>query len=254
MTSNSHIFACFSPQFDTILAPFRASPHMLPHPARVEDSNLAHRLYKVLRLRAGQRCIFFGKQFVSHITLRELKDGYVGFDIENVHIITPLQPTINLWLAMLDRQALEDAVYTATALGAHTITLIITSKVRRTALTPLERDRLQRIMIAAAEQSKQWHIPALIELTDWQHQVPSTGCILGDQKGTPLLQHLTHLKSHRPATLIIGPEGDFTTDEKNILAQAGVTNCQLVPSVLRSQDAVVVGLGILRSIYLVSSH
>jgi RsmE family RNA methyltransferase len=249
MTSNSHIFACFSPQLDTILTPFQAPSRRLPHLAHLEDSNLVHRLHKVLRLRPGQHCIFFGKQFVSHVILRELKDAHVSFEVETVNVITPLEPAINLWLAMLDRQALEEAAYAATVLGTRSITLIITSKAKRSALTLLERDRLQRIMIAAAEQSKQWHIPTLIELTDWQHRIPPADCILGDQNGIPLLQHLANLPPHSPYTLIIGPEGDFTTHEKDILIQAGANSCKLVPSVLRSQDAVTVGLGILRSYF-----
>ncbi len=49
---------------------------------------------------------------------------------------------------------------------------------------------------------------------------------------------------------VIGPEGDLTKEEKAYLKEQGFLFCALTPTVLRAQQAVALGLGILRS-YLI---
>ena len=48
----------------------------------------------------------------------------------------------------------------------------------------------------------------------------------------------------------VGPEGDLTLEEKAYLKQLGFVFCALTPTVLRAQQAVALGLGVLRS-YLI---
>jgi len=47
---------------------------------------------------------------------------------------------------------------------------------------------------------------------------------------------------------MIGPEGDLTAQEKELLKERGVQFLRLTPTILRAQQAVVVAMGIFRSL------
>ena len=63
----------------------------------------------------------------------------------------------------------------------------------------------------------------------------------------PLISQIK-AQAYEKIVLIIGPEGDLTSDEQTALAEHHVLNMQLTPTVLRSFQAVTVALGALRSL------
>lgn len=244
-TTDGHTFACFAPEIDAHASTW---PKKGGGVGYFDNSELVHRLQRVLRLRPSQACILFGNKFACTVRLNSFRDARVEFTVQTCEPIVPLEPIINLWVPLLERPALEDSCYAATVLGIQTISLITTAKSKRTSMTTNDRERLRRIMIAAAEQSQQFCLPQLVELPHWQQNLPTSPCIAGSCDGRPLDEYVAHhLPPTRPCTLIIGPEGDFTGEEKRHLqASASVTLCNWGPAVLRSQDAVMVGLGVLR--------
>jgi RsmE family RNA methyltransferase len=48
---------------------------------------------------------------------------------------------------------------------------------------------------------------------------------------------------------MVGPEGDLTHAEKEFLKEKNVVFCRLTPTVIRSKDALMIGLGVLRSLF-----
>ena len=134
------------------------------------------------------------------------------------------------------------------------IKLAITRKVQRS-WTSKEFDRLQRIIISAAELSKCFAYPILHEpgpfqdimCADMQRDAIK---IFFDPCGLPLLTCVTHVKNREveEIVLIVGPEGDLTHEEKDQLKQNGVMFCSLTPTVLRAHQAVALSAGVFRSI------
>src|SRR5204863_10150676 len=72
-----------------------------------------------------------------------------------------MSPKITVFLPALKKDALETALYQLTVLGINHIQLYTSSKAYRESISPTFKERWQRIMIAAAEQSKQLVLPIL---------------------------------------------------------------------------------------------
>lgn len=246
MSDSSHTFALFAHDIDTIID--RISSGAIHHAITYENEQLAHRLHKVLRIRPKEEMIIFGKKYSLEIILENIDKKYITFTVLKCNIIVPLQPTINLWLPLLEKAAIEQAMYSATVLGVHTVYLIPTTKGKRSALTPHELNRLSKIIIAASEQSKQLCAPRLKQVTSWK-DIPHEGLfVVADIKGAHLSQCIKDLTNKPSYTFIVGPEGDFTLQEKQKFDALGLIKIKLGTTILRSEDAVIIGLGVLRSL------
>jgi 16S rRNA (uracil1498-N3)-methyltransferase len=246
MNSDTHVFACFSAAVDGL--PIGQNTRALLSITRKQDEVLLHRLYRVIKVCPKEKVILFGKKYILTVIMEEASNNGITFVVINQQPIQPLEPIINLWVPLLEKSALEQAIYSATILGVHTIYLIPTTKNTRHPLTLTEQERVTRIMIAAAEQSKQFFIPTLHIISNWNALPTPSQPIFADIEGVSFNQCVNKINRKTPCTLIIGPAGDFTTEEKEKLHSFGVIKGKLVPSVLRSEDAVIVSLGIMRNI------
>lgn len=212
---------------------------------------LAHRLYSILRLRDGEQVQLFSQDYALTLTLQPSprpKDTIVA-TVNTIELITPPSRTVTAAIGLLKKESFEEAVHHATVTGATHIQPIITSKSRRGWLNDREPERLTSICIAAAEQSKNKHLPILhnpLPLASvLQHNAHTN--LIGFEAASP--QNLSDLYSHNGInknnlTLFIGPEGGFTTAEIDEMRSRKVTFYTLTPTILRSQEAVCVAVAI----------
>jgi len=238
----SHCFAVYVPALQALeLTPL----------GTVTDLAILHRIMHVLRLSSGERCIFFDDQYHMVVRILESARKHMVVECLTKELHTPLKPWIEWVLPILKREAFEEALYTLTEMGATAIHPIYTAKTSRVWVSDKEYARARAIMIAAAEQSKQYIIPHIFQpvpLTAWSSQ-QSSARICFDVNGMSLSK--LFLQVEQPPSLIgcVGPEGDFTSDEREYLRGQGFLFCALTPTVLRAQQALAVGLGLLRSYY-----
>jgi len=220
----------------------------------VDDADLCHRVVRVLRFISGNTFILFDTdvhvrvQLIASHTKRSIELKLLEKK-ENVR----LQPAITFFLPILKRDALEQAIYSLVELGATDIQLMSTQKVQRKWGGRKELDRLCTIMIAAAEQSKQYRIPTLHEPKPFEELVRQMNVehsFFFDPAGKELLPIIQSLHAEQPKgiSLMIGPEGDLTAQEKDLLKERGVHFLCLTSTVLRAQQAVAVSMGIFRSL------
>lgn len=213
----------------------------------VHDSSLVHRLRKVIRLHVGERCLLFGKEHWARLVIEKYDERSVTMRVIEYARITPLQPRIELYLPLLERGAYEAALSTATVLGVTKIIPLVTAKTKRSSYAHSELERLHRIMIAAAEQSKQFFLPQLDAIQSYEEALRILDNLIAfDINGIPVSQDIVRLKEASVMRVIIGPEGDFTEQERALLDARCVMRYRLTPSILRSEDAVMVGIGLLR--------
>lgn len=216
------------------------------------DITLLHRLKKVLRLPVGAKVILFADNYYTHARIITFEKKEVVFALEQLHRINPLKPFITLVLPFLKPAAFEEVLYTSVELGVSAIQLLITEKApTKRAIT----DRQINILRAAAEQSKNFSIPSIqapqsfeqfiVERKNKQEQL-----IFFDPAGDLLWSVATIVRSKikENITLIVGPEGDLTQVEKKQLLDIGTVFCALTPTVLRSTQAVAIGVGAFRSL------
>lgn len=243
MAEAKHSFAFYVENFTIALG---NNPHQLT----IDNPDLVHQLVHVLRAQQGQEFVLFDRTLHAQVTIEELHKKSVTFRVQAQQPNTILQPTINILLPLLKKEALEQALYSCVELGANHVQLIMTEKTQRSFTPNLER--LHAIMIAAAQQSKQFSFPTLapaISLPDALGHI--NGPLLAAAfDGNPLWQELAHLQQQKPAHLwlLIGPEGDLTSDEWNLIRQQRAHVCRLTPTVLRAQQALTLLLGAVRSL------
>ncbi len=213
------------------------------------EHDLVHRISRILRLDEQDQLILFDDQLHLRASIEKISKHIITVRIGEVTENMPLRPRISLWLPLLKREAFEQAVYSAVELGANEIQLVSTQKEQRH-WRDKELKRLEHIMIAAAEQSKQFALPAMSKPIPLLQAQPEGRALFFDPQGEPFFQVMQELHQQRPTELamFIGPEGDLTEAEKFYLQQQQVQFIRLTPTILRAQQAVAVGLGALRSI------
>ncbi len=240
------------------------SPHLQPEQnlvigasITILDNDLWHRIFNVLHLKEGEACILFNAPLVVHLDLeRSQKKGFISGKITDIRTTEQQQPLIHLFQGLLKREAMEDCAYVAAQMGVSTMTAIITSKVHRSKFDAKDKERVEKIMIAACEQSKQFVKPTIQETCSLQdalknliHQKNSYNFFC-DPDGASFfdcLQKVTS-SSHDSVNIFVGPEGGFTSSERELLITNNVAPHALTKSILRSQEAVTVCLGAIRSV------
>lgn len=239
------------------------APHLTPHTLgsspvfSCKDSALFQRVHKVLRLRAGDSVTFFTGANAIDVSLTSSvsgKDTVTG----TITAVVPTEPhphSLTAAISLLKKDALEAAAYSAAQMGAAHITPIITAKSRDQYLNSREEERLQSMIIAACEQSKNPRIPKLnaprtLESLLSQQKRATTICF--DHTGTPLIDLAQHLAQEQPVKtcVLIGPEGGFTPDELTMITNSNALTAQLTNTILRSRDAACLGFGVISSLLL----
>lgn len=237
-----HEFALFTEQV----------AHCKPNQAfEVNETTMIHRITHVLRLKSGDTLILFDRKHHAHFVIDGITKKSVRMTCRALYNNQMLQPEIHWLLPILERDAFETAFYSLAAMGATTITPIITDKSRKKWGTQKDYDRVQRIVVAAAEQAKHFAMPFVKPV---QNLFDATQAAEGeklffDVGGQSALTKAIELSKARVSviTCSVGPEGDLTLQEKELLKIHGFSTCLLTPTVLRACDAVTVGMGIMRS-------
>ncbi len=255
---SKHEFAIYVPNLGSLRAGISGA-----HQCVLTDPALVHRIHAVLRLEPGESVILFDRQIRTRCVIRAVSKKEIPCVFEEKQKNIVLQPDITFFLPVLKKEDLESALYCLVELGANHVQLVATEKTRhagnkeraQSEHAHKEFERLERIMIAAAEQSKQFALPELrapisFDQAIKQFQKTEAFSIFFDPEGQDLFTVMTDLRAQKPhhLFLLVGPEGDLTAQEKALLANAKVLSCRLTPTVLRSVQAVAVGMGVVRSV------
>lgn len=156
----------------------------------------------------------------------------------NIHVA--IAPTKN-------NDRLDWFIEKATEIGVSSITPIICDHSERVKLKP---ERVNKVAISAMKQSKRLYLPRINTLTKF------SDFIAGDQAGRKLIAHceeenkaqLSALKIGASASILIGPEGDFSENEIDSALKAGYKAVALGESRLRTETAGIVACTLLNHI------
>ena len=219
------------------------------------DEALVHRMMHVLRLQSNDTCIFFDRDM--YITA--IIDAFVGkkqvqITIRAIHSTIILRPHITFLLPLLKREDYEAALYTLTEVGVNDIQLVFTQKTGNKWSAERDKDRAHRIMIAAAEQSKNFAYPALHTPIALQEALKKYNNyaekLFFDPQGKPFFDIMQKLHTHQPheIMLLVGPEGDLTLEEKEMVRAHDFSFCALTPTILRAVQATGLAASFIRSL------
>lgn len=189
-----------------------------------KEKALYQRITKVLRLQKNERCILFDNHI--HITLELAPEMFTSKNTISGTISAweknkSLYPRIILCPSLVQKHFFENIVYSAAQMGVQTIIPIITQKVKRNWLAEKEKARLNKIMVAACEQAKQFIIPTLHDPISFENFVKAPDKtyqnVFFDTGETPLIDLLLKLDNSKlkAIRLFFGPEGGNYGQRKN---------------------------------------
>ena len=142
-----------------------------------------------------------------------------------------------LFCALLKRENFELIAQKATEIGIETITPILTN---RTVKTGFNRERLEKIIREASEQSGRTTLPKLNEpttLAEAMISVTPGRSVFFDLSGKELTQEEY---TSEITSCFIGPEGGFTEEETETARKAGLIIGSLGKLTLRGETAAIV--------------
>ena len=202
----------------------------------------AHYLGNVLRKREGDEVRLFNGQdgeWRAEIANMSKKATEVVVK-EQLRVSSPC-PDITLCFALVRKHRTQFIIEKATELGVRTLQPVLTA---RTQFPKFNIDKARLQAIEATEQTERLDLP-IIEplikldslLSNWNSESP---LIFADEAGDAL-PALSALKSlSEPSAFLIGPEGGFTPQEREILrGHSFVTAVSLGPRILRADTAAV---------------
>lgn len=218
------------------------------------DDASAHYLRTVLRLKHDEAITVFNGQGTDYDgTLLEVSRKQVriaiGIPVER-NLESPLLVNLGLGIARGDRMDL--AVQKAVELGVQTITPIFTER----CVVQLKGEKQQqreehwrKIIQHACEQCGRNRLPVLADaqpLTGWVEHQPGLKIFL-DPHAESRLNALT--PTHQTVSLLSGPEGGFTDQERSYAKAAGFIPVRLGARVLRAETAALAALAAVQTLW-----
>ncbi|MCL5017335.1 MAG: 16S rRNA (uracil(1498)-N(3))-methyltransferase [Patescibacteria group bacterium] len=213
--------------------------------AGTSDKELINQLRNVLRLKVGEEIILCdGKLNEAECSIESLDKNEATFKIlKTEKNKKELEWEIVLYCSILKKENFELAVQKAVELGVKRIIPVIAS---RTVKLGLKRDRLDKIIKEAAEQSGRGILPILSDYVGFNDAVSDALLndlnIFFDLGGVSLGQIKDDISKCKNIGIFIGPEGGWDESEIGLAIKNRFKIASLSPFTLRAETAVIAGL------------
>ena len=208
------------------------------------DKSQSHYLVKVMRIKKNEVFSLFNKEGEWEAKILEISKNVVEF--KTIKQLRQKKNIKELWLAFspIKSNYQNFMIQKATELGVTKFLPIIFD---RTVVRKINKERLEKIVIEASEQSNRINVP-LIEpdqnLSNFLKK-NSMDLIFADLNSNNKKIDKSKL-TDKPICIIIGPEGDFSeTEREEILSFKGVQPLKINENILRSETAVISAISII---------
>ena len=201
------------------------------------DKSQSHYLSKVMRVNTGEKFSLFNQNGEWEAKIDKIIKGIVEFSISKKIRSNANEKEIWLAFAPIKLNYLNLMIQKATELG---VTKFIPILTERTIVRKINEKRVNKIIVEASEQSNRLKIPQLeemVKLDDFLKFNQKTNIIFGDLNTN---NKKLNIKSTEPLCILIGPEGDFTTQEREkILKLKNIIPLKINENILRSETAAI---------------
>ncbi len=212
----------------------------------------AHHLARVLRARLGEVYELSDQHSVWLARIVSLQPRRVEFALVERIDKEPETSGATLLIAIFDFRRLEWALEKATELGVSEILPIAANRSDKHLVkaAPGRMARWEKILHAAAQQSRRMTVPSLLPPRAFQDALAGITCetriLLSEVPDAPPLGRILRAAANpRPAALAVGPEGGWTAEERRTASRFGFVEASLGPWILRTETAVLAALAIL---------
>ena len=207
------------------------------------DKDQSHYLSKVMRVKENEVFSLFNKEGEWEAKILGISKNIVEFKI--IKQLRQKEITKELWLAFspIKSNYQNFMLQKATELGVTKFLPIIFD---RTVVRKINKDRLEKIVIEASEQSNRINVPNIEDAQDLNSFLKKNSM---DLIFTDLNSNINKVDkskfTDKPVCIIIGPEGDFSEIEREkILSFKGVQPIKINENILRSETAVISAISI----------
>ena len=201
------------------------------------DKTQSHYIHKVMRIKEGQNFSLFNQSGEFEVKVENIIRGIVEFSVEKK--LRSADNPREIWLAFtpIKLNYLNLMIQKATELG---VTRFIPLLSDRTVVRNINEKRIKKIIVEASEQSNRLNLPILDKLKNLEEFLKEnidTTILFGDLNSD---NKKIDIKSDEPICILIGPEGDFSIKEREIISKMkNIIPININKNILRSETAAI---------------
>ena len=207
------------------------------------DKSQSHYVAKVMRIKENEVFSLFNNSGEWEAKILNITKNIVEFNVTKQ--LRQKENIKELWLAFspIKSNYFNFMIQKATELG---VTKFLPIIFERTIVRKVNKERLEKVIIEAAEQSNRITVPSIEDPQKLKSFLNNDmDLIFTDLNTANTKIDLTKLTT-KPTCVIIGPEGDFSEEEREeILKFNGVQPIKINENILRSETAVISALSII---------
>ena len=200
----------------------------------------SHYLAKVMRIKAGENFSLFNTNGEWLAKIKEISKGIIEFIV--IEKLRQKSIDKEIWLAFspIKSNYFNFMIQKSTELG---VTRFIPIIFDRTIVRKINKERLEKIIIEATEQSNRINIPTLEKPQNLKNFLSNNSKKI-DLVFTDLNSEKKKLEinkeSNKPLCTIVGPEGDFSEKERELILKfRGVKSININQNILRTETATI---------------
>ena len=205
----------------------------------------SHYLKDVMRLNIGDNFSIFNTQGEWNANIQSYEKE--GAKIKILKKLRDKKNEKNIWLAftLIKQNSLNFMIQKSTELGIQKFIPILSE---RTVVKDINIKRIKKIIIESAEQSNRISIPEIMKLKNLKNFIsnfPQNGCIvfcdINCEKSD--LKNILSKKGIEPICILIGPEGDFSENERKLILELEqAQSISLAKNILRTETAAIAAI------------
>ena len=207
------------------------------------DKSQSHYVSKVMRLKQKEVFSLFNSSGEWEAKISNITKSIVEFNVTKQ--LRHKENTKDLWLAFspIKSNYFNFMIQKATELG---VTKFLPIIFKRTIVRKINKDRLEKVIIEAAEQSNRITVPSIEDPQKLKSFLNNDMDLIFTDLNTANTKIDLKKLTTKPTCVIIGPEGDFSEQEREeILKFNGVQSVKINENILRSETAVISALSII---------
>ena len=207
------------------------------------DKSQSHYVSKVMRLKEKEVFSLFNSSGEWEAKILNITKSIVEFNVTKQ--LRQKENTKDLWLAFspIKSNYFNFMIQKATELG---VTKFLPIIFERTIVRKINKERLEKVIIEAAEQSNRITVPSIEDPQKLKSFLNNDMDLIFTDLNTTNTKIDIKKLTTKPTCVIIGPEGDFSEEEREeILKFSGVQPIKINENILRSETAVISALSII---------
>ena len=207
------------------------------------DKSQSHYVSKVMRLKEKEVFSLFNISGEWEAKILNITKSIVEFNVTKQ--LRQKENTKELWLAFspIKSNYFNFMIQKATELG---VTKFLPVIFERTIVRKINKERLEKVIIEAAEQSNRITVPSIENPQKLKSFLNNDMDLIFTDLNTANTKIDIKKLTTKPTCVIIGPEGDFSEQERDeILKFNGVQPIKINENILRSETAVISALSII---------